>query len=83
MIEGSEYIEKIKHYFNFLIAEFGYKISDQKIRGNSFYDVQYRDELRVVSVSYENIEDYFLVIIFILENGELPHFDDKRRAAFK
>jgi len=32
-----------------------------------------------VSISYENIEDYLLVIIFLLQNGKLPDYDDKTK----
>jgi hypothetical protein len=79
MIEGNQYIEIVEAYFSFLIMEFGFKVSQEKIRGNAFYDVQYKDEMRIVSISYENIEDYLLVIIFLLQNGELPDYDDKTK----
>lgn len=79
MIEGNQYIEIVEAYFCFLITEFGFKISEEKIRGNAFYDVQYKDEKRIVSISYENIEDYLLVIVFLLQNGELPDYDDKTK----
>ena len=79
MIEGSQYIEVINEYFDFLITEFALKASREKVRGNAFYDVQYRDLKKVVSISYENIEDYLLVIVFMLQNGELPDYDDKTK----
>lgn len=79
MIEGEKYIEIVKEYFSFLISEFDFKISNEKIRGNAFYELQYTDETRIVSVSYENIEEYLQVIIFILQNGEFPDYDDKTR----
>ena len=79
MIEGKEYIALVKSYCYFLIAEFDFKIADEKIRGNAFYDVQYKDNVKIVSVSYENIEDYFEVTIFILVIGELPNYDDKSK----
>jgi hypothetical protein len=79
VIEGEKYIEDVKAYFNYLITEFGFRISNEKIRGNAFYDLQYSDGNRIVSVSYENIEDYLQVIIFMLQNGELPDFDDKSK----
>jgi len=62
-----------------LITEFRFKVSEEKIRGNAFYDVQYRDLKKVVSISYENIEDYLLVIVFMLQNGELLDYDDKTK----
>jgi hypothetical protein len=79
VIEGEKYIEDVKTYFNYLITEFGFRISNEKIRGNAFYDLQYSDGNRIVSVSYENIEDYLQVIIFMLQNGELPDYDDKTK----
>ncbi len=79
MIEGEKYIEDVKTYFNYLITEFGFRISNEKIRGNAFYDLQYSDGNCIVSVSYENIEDYLQVIIFMLQNGELPDYDDKTK----
>lgn len=79
MIEGNQYIKTVKDYFTFLETEFDFKLSEEKIRGNVFYDVQYKDEKKVISISYENIENYLLVIIFILQNGELPDYDDKTK----
>jgi sensor histidine kinase YesM len=79
MIEGNECIKIVESYFKFLVAEFDFKVSDEKVRGNAFYDVQYRDQTRIVSISYENIEGYFLVTIFMLQNGELPDYDDKSK----
>lgn len=79
MIIGSIYSIIVQAYFEYLITEFGFKISEEKINGNAFYDVQYIDKTRVVSISYENIEDYLLVIIFLLQNGALPDYDDKTK----
>jgi hypothetical protein len=81
MIEDIQYIETVTTYFNFLITEFDFKLLEKKTIGNAFYDIKYKDKnkKRIVSISYENIEDYLLVIIFILENGELPDYDDKTK----
>ena len=79
MIEGNQYIETVKKYFSFLISEFGFKVTEEEIRGNAFYDIQYKDKARIVSISYENIEDYLQVIVCILQNGELPYYDDKSK----
>lgn len=54
-------------------------MKEQEIRSSVFYDVQYKDKTRVISISYENIEDYLLVIIFLLQDGKLPNYDDKTR----
>lgn len=79
MIEAKKYIEVVKTYYKYLVTEFGFTVSNEKIRGNAFYDVQYSDGRRVVSISYENIEDYLQVIVFMLQNGELPDYDDKSK----
>jgi hypothetical protein len=39
--------------------------------------MEYSDTGRVVSISYENIEDYLQVIVFKLKNEKLPDYDDK------
>ena len=79
MIGGKQYINLVKKYFSFLITDFNYSVVNEKIRGNVFYDVQYRDKTKIVSINYENIEDYFQVIIFKLQNGEMPDYDDKTK----
>jgi hypothetical protein len=77
MIDGAKYIEIVKLFFSFLITEFGFRLSKETENGNAFYDVEYSDIERVVSISYENIEDYLQVIVFKLKNGKLPDYDDK------
>lgn len=78
MIEGKEFVELVEKYFLFIKTEFKFHVLEEKIRGNAFYDVQFKNVDRIISVSYENVEDYFLVTIFLLEkNGQLPDYDDK------
>lgn len=77
MIDGTKYIEVVKLFFSFLVTEHGFKLSKETENGNTFYDVEYSDAGRVVSISYENVEDYLQVIVFKLENGKLPDYDDK------
>ncbi len=79
MIEGNEYVETVELYFDFLITEFGFKKTEKVIKDNVYYDIQYHDKTRNVSISYENIEDYLQVIISMLQHGKLPHFDDKTK----
>jgi len=79
MIEGEKYIEVVKEYFGYLITEFGFKVLEEMINGNYFYRVRYIGNEKVISISYENIEDYLLVIVFMLQNGELPNYDDKTK----
>lgn len=80
MIVGSIYLKIVKAYFDFLITEFDFRIAEEKIRGNAFYDMQYKDKTKIVSISYENIENYLLIIIFLLQNGELPNYDDETKS---
>jgi DNA primase catalytic subunit len=77
MIDGKIYIEKVKLFFSFLVTEFGFNQIKEIENGNAFYDVEYRDTKKSISVSYENIEDYLQVIVFKLNNGRLPDYDDK------
>lgn len=79
MMEGKEYTEAVKLFYSFLEAEFGLSKVNETINGNAFYDVEFKDRERVVSVSYENIEDHLEVIIFMLQNGKLPDYDDKTK----
>jgi len=79
MIEGSKFVKIVEDFFTFLGKEFKFKLQEEEIRGNAFYDIQYRDKSKIVSISYENIEDYLQVIVFMLQNGELPHYDDKTK----
>jgi len=77
MIDGKKYIEIVKLFFSFLITEFSFNQTKEVENGNAFYDVEYRDGQRAISISYENIEDYLQVIVFKLKNGQLPDYDDK------
>lgn len=77
MIDGTKYIRIVKLFFSFLITEFGFRLSKETENGNAFYDVEYSDAGRAVSISYENIEDHLQVIVFKLKNGKLPDYDDK------
>lgn len=77
MIEGIKYTKIIRSFYSFLEIE--YEINDIKetINGNAFYDIEYKDSQRIISISYENIEDHLEVIVFKLINGKMPDYDDK------
>jgi hypothetical protein len=77
MIEGIKYIRIVKLFFSFLITEFGFRLSKETENGNAFYDVEYSNDKKNISISYENIEDYLQVIVFRLKDGKLPDYDDK------
>lgn len=80
MIAADHFIPIVKTYYNFLITEFSFSFMKEQINGNAFYDMQYQDKLRRVSVSYENIEAYFQVRVSILQDGEMPDYDDKTKS---
>ncbi|WP_256005053.1 hypothetical protein [Pedobacter deserti] len=77
MVDGKIYIEIVRLFFSFLINEFGFNQIKETENGNAFYDVEYRDGKRAISISYENVEDYLQVIVFMLKNGNLSDYDDK------
>ena len=77
MVDSAHYIETVRKYFAFLLTEFNISEINQTINGNAFYDVQYGDKTKNISISYENIEDHFQVIVFKLKDGNLPDYDDK------
>lgn len=79
MIEGEEYTEAVKSFYSFLETEFGFSKVNETINGNAFYDVEFKDRKRAVSISYENIEDHLEVIVFMLQNGNLPDYNDKTK----
>ena len=79
MIEGKEYINIVHQFFSFLEIEFDFKRVNETINGNVFYDVEYKDKKRIVSISYENIENHLEIIVFMLQNGKMPDYDDKTK----
>ena len=79
MIEPERFKQVVKQSFSFLVTEHEMKFEKEVIQGNSFYDLTYSNDHRAISVSLENVENYFLVILFKLKGGQLPNFDDKTR----
>lgn len=79
MIEGDEYIKIVNQIYSFLETDFSFSKGNETINGNAFYDIEFRDKERVISISYENIEDHLEIIVFILQNGKLPDYDDKTK----
>jgi hypothetical protein len=79
MIEGEEYIKAVKQFFSFLETDFGFSKENETINGNIFYDVEFKDKKRIVSISYENIEDHLEVVVFMLQDGKVPDYDDKTK----
>ena len=79
MIEGKQYVEVVGLFYSFLESELGFNKVNETIKGNAFYDVEYRGTEKVISISYENIEAHLEVIVFMLLNGKMPDYDDKSR----
>jgi len=79
MVKDKEYIDSVKLYYSFLKTEFNCSKIDETINGNVFYDVEFKCKEKIISISYENIENHLEVIVFILENGKMPNYDDKTK----
>lgn len=79
MIERSSYIASVKLYYSFLESEFGFNKVNEIINGNVFYDVEYRCNNKVISISYENVENHLEVIFFKLIKGKMPNYEDKSK----
>lgn len=79
MIAAQTYLEAAKAYFAFLIPEFAFTLSKETARDAVFYELQYRNPAQIISISYENLENYLQVIVFQLVNQQLPSYDDPRR----
>lgn len=77
MIRGLEFIEQTKKYNSFLVDEFDFIEFNITNREGLFYDVEYKKDGLLISISYENREDYLQVILFRLINGKKPEYDDK------
>lgn len=76
MISSQLFILKVAEYFDFLVTEFDFELVQGKVVENIFYEQRFSDGRKVVSISYENIEDYLQIIVYLLENGLLPDVDD-------
>jgi len=76
MISGKDYIHITEVFFYFLKEEFGFREPTTTDRENLFYDVEYKKENLVISISYENREDHFQVTLFKTKNG-ISDYDDK------
>jgi len=77
MITGDKFIVLVKSYFYFLIKEFNFKEKNVTNNRNLFYNVRYQNVNSIISISYENREDYLQVIIYKTQNGAIPNYDDK------
>ncbi|MFT3796477.1 hypothetical protein [Flavobacterium sp.] len=79
IISEEKYMDFVQRTFLFLTEEFNYSVGNKKANGNIFYDINFEKEDSVISISLETLQDYLLVILFKLENGQLPRYDDKAK----
>jgi len=80
MISPEDFLLFVKSSFSFLIAEFQFEFWNETINGTAYYDVKYRDKNNVISISIESSPNYYQVMLFKLEDGQLPDYDDKRKS---
>jgi len=50
MVEDLEIIETVKLYYSFLETEFGFSKVSETSNGNAFYNVEFKDKERVISI---------------------------------
>lgn len=77
VLSGDEFISLVHRYFEFLVTEFDYKVLKKTNRKNLFYDVECQNNDSVISISYENRENYLQVIVFTIKDGVVSKYDDK------
>jgi hypothetical protein len=79
MIDSKKYKKHVMNSFSFLETEFKMNFGGETIHGNAYFDIRYKDKEKVISISLEPIENYFQVILYKLDNGKLPNYDDKTK----
>ena len=79
MINSVSFTEYVKRTFSFLITEFKLELGEITINGSAFYGVEYRDKLKGISISIEPIGEYFQVIVYKLDHGKMPDYDNKTK----
>lgn len=79
MISSQFFVTKVSDYFAFLVSGFDFEFDDLTVREDIYYEQRFNDGRKVVSISYENLEDYLKVTVYLLENGQLPAYDDEQR----
>ena len=79
IMTGKHFVGLVSQFFHFLVEELDFICFSETVREGLYYEVQYKNRDRIVSVSYENVEDYLQTIVFALESGRLPDYDDKTK----
>ncbi len=76
MIRGLEFIELTRKNNRFLVDEFDFIEFNVTNREGLFYDIEYKKDGLLISISHENRDDYLQVILFRLIDGKKPEYDD-------
>ncbi len=79
MIDRNQFVNLVNDYFSFLENEYKFNKIKETINDNLFYDIEYKGSEKIISISYENIENYLNVVFFMLRFNELPNYDDKSK----
>jgi hypothetical protein len=77
MLSGDDFITLVRRYFDFLPKEFCYELFNEINMENLFYRVQYHKDNLLISISYENRENYLQVIVFTIKDGVISEYDDR------
>ena len=77
MVDSIQYFKTIRDFFSFLSAEFNMPETGTTKNGNAFYSIKFTEKTKIISISLENVTDYFTVTIFKLHDGKKPNYDDK------
>jgi hypothetical protein len=77
MLTKKDYSEAVNKYFKYLEIDFDYKKIFENKSNTLLYDVRYSNNSNIISISYEIQGDGVKVIIFMLQNGNIPDYDDK------
>lgn len=76
MVTREEYSRAVRKYFGFLEEKFGYVEVLKKIQSSTLYDVEYTNNDRIISISYEIMGEGVAVVIFRIINGIRSDYDD-------
>jgi len=80
MIEENKFIDYVTRTFNFLQTEFQFRLGKRMANGNVFYDVEYTDDkTKIISISFETIENFLQVTLFTMDNGMRSDYDDSSK----
>lgn len=79
-INEEQYFGVVTAYFSFLVTELGFNLSREYTNSSFFMMAEYRRGIELlVSIPYEQGNDYLDIMIFRLDNGREPHYDDLSR----